>query len=286
VNEASGHAFHSVGLSRASLTINGTGVGRKTLVLVSNIGYQGCIGSINYHDGTSMVNTAMNVSQYATGNSATTPTSGRAMKSSIGVINTSPSLNSGGRVFVLQTSARMFLPQAMPALSAAEFDALFETIIDHPSTKSLSGSELLSGRHWINLPADPTDYRDFRPWIPADQNTFLNSLTVYGAGTYPPHPMTMTWIAFDVPPLANTYELTARAHWYTRWPHSAVPSLHQKSIPTDSSGMVNGAIRAVETVGVLGTLAAGVRGVMGALRNPTVAEVAEDVIELGEIIAL
>lgn len=178
------------------------------------------------------------------------PTASRAMKLSVSVVNTTKVVDRGGSVSILNSSQRL------PAVSDNQMVALRDAVLASPYRKVVP-SETLLGTHagpnkMISFPVDNTRYHEFAEHGGGDSLvTFLQhccASVVSGSVTFPPLERAMSiqvWL-FDPPTEINTFRITMRAAYYTRWPLTSVPGHHMSQMPTTDANTYNRVVDSAE----------------------------------------
>lgn len=202
-------------------------------------------------------------------------TASRAMRLSCSVVNTTNVVNRGGAVTYINSAQR--LPPIDPE---KDFSQFVEGIVESPYRKVTTGDTLLGTpscpNKLVSYPTDMTLYNSFESHAGAlGYNSYMRRIAqhvVAGGNVLNALPRSMSVIAwiFDPPPLENTYRVTIRASYYTRWPLETVPGYHMKAIPTIDAKTYNGVVDHVEEHA--NTLTAAAEGGMIAVAGPKVAQ--------------
>jgi hypothetical protein len=250
----SGQAFPFTGLVRPpALTVS---PGLRVIIFATNTGKGPTV--VNVMSITSVLSQVMSqipTLDFTSANGG--PTSARAMKHSIGILNTTAPLSRSGRVYTLTCDSRISVPTNPSTLTAAHAEALADTITAHPDTLSYDGSHFGEERTLVSHVIDHADYSTFEPWAGNDniEDFMRHGLSWPDGPDTRSRPMTSQWIVIDKVPAANVYALTVRASYYTRWSIDSVPGQSHKKMPTASVSVVNSIHEAAEKfAGVLHTV--------------------------------
>lgn len=203
------------------------------------------------------------------------PSASRAMRLSCSVVNTTNAVNRGGAVTYINSAQR--LP---PIGTSWDFSHVVQGILESPYRKVTTGDLLLgTPAHPNKLISYPTDmplYNSFEEHEGSvSQSNFLRRLAMhvtYNTTLLTSLPRAMSIIAwvFDPPPVENTYRITMRASFYTRWPLESVPGYHMKPIPTVDAATYNHVVDHVEEHAT--TLTAATEGGVIAMAGPKIAQ--------------
>jgi len=235
---SAGAAFPYGGMVRVNISL---AVGDRAIIAVTNTGTAGTImARVQLTAAGVFVRDAFTIPTLALGDEAGGPTSGRAMKCGVSVVNTTQFLNRGGRVYHLNADQRVRLAAAPSAWSVAQFGSAFETLIAHPRTIEGDGAEYGKPREFISHVVDQSRYNDFAEWNgTATLDEFYLHTAVWPASAPSDRPMSTTFLCFDAPATTNTYTLTARGVFYTRWPLDTVPGQCHQKVPVAEPHAVN-----------------------------------------------
>lgn len=182
------------------------------------------------------------------------PTSGRAMTFEFKLINSTPLVNVGGRVYFLRLDQRLSLAAAPSTLSGtaadtdpASFDALIRTIKQAQHIEAHSLSEY-ANRKEKDIPfqvahvIDRVVYDTFEAWTPPHPDTAAgadaymkeHAMWVNQAGTK----RGMTGYAMYLPRTTTAQSLTLIIHasHYFRWPLTSIGAALHKEIPVAKEG--------------------------------------------------
>lgn len=221
-------------------------MGNTTAIFASNTGRGGTV-YCTIDAAAVPVLTIGTIPTLALSDTAGGPTSGRAMKFGLSVLNRTQRLNQGGGVHVLNFNQRMDFPAAPSAMTQAQWGAVFTTVRAHPNTVAYNGDQFHQQRTFVAHPTSTPDYNSYGEWVgtqTADQ--FFEHLAVWAGSTRDSRPMSTIAVIFDSPAIAQTYDLRARGHYYTRWPLSTILGQNMKHVPTADIKVVNSSHIAAE----------------------------------------
>lgn len=168
------------------------------------------------------------------------PTSGRAMKMGATVVNATAKLTAAGRVFVLNCDQRLFLGAQPSSMSRIHFNGLCDSIVNHPKAREYSGGDFGKPHSWHSHVVDPIHYEKFTIW---DGVTGINDYAEHFAtwsGHFPEdRSMSTICVVFESPPTTQSYTISGRAAWYTRWPLTTVLGQTNNEIPIATQAEIN-----------------------------------------------
>lgn len=171
------------------------------------------------------------------------PTSGRTMKSGVSIVNSTPVLNAGGRLFVLNSDQRFFFGAAPSAFTAAMFDTFCDEVVAHPKAREFASASFIKPHSFHCHVTDPVNYERYSDWHGT------RTIDQYGAGfaiwpglTPVERGMSTLIIVFESPVSDQTITVSGRSSWYTRWPLNTVLGQSMRSTPTSSAEHLNNAI--------------------------------------------
>jgi hypothetical protein len=205
----------------------------RTLLVVTNTGRSGTVAYIRRKAaGASSVHT---VPLLAAADTAGGPTSGRAMKAGVTVVNNTADIKCGGRVYFLNCDSRVSLPAAPSALSDAQFDTVVNKLLAHPGCRSMSGKQLQRPTDFTSHVVDPVTYDTFGEWQGTETaDSFGEHWAIWpGADPYS-RPMSTLFVIFDEPADDQDYTFSVRASYYNRWPLDTVGGQVMHPIPLTS----------------------------------------------------
>lgn len=235
VGIACGDAFPYHGLIRqdAALTIV-----ERYLLVVANTGRAGTVAELVRLTAVP-THTLYTVSTLALADDAGGPTSGRAMKLSLTMVNSTQLLAMGGRVTVLNAKQRVALPAAPNVMTLAQYNTFLNEIRQHPDSQSYSGVDFREPQMFTAHPVDD-EFTHFEEWIGTmSVDGLADHYAVWPGGVPQPRRMSTIFVVFEVPAAPQDYTFTIRPSFYTRWPLSTVPGQAQKPIPTAPLQLIN-----------------------------------------------
>lgn len=235
-----GAAFPYTGIVRADITLN---TGDTVIIGATNTGQSGTVFTVGY-----LAAGALTVPSYAVytiaaiaaSDVAGGPTSGRAMKCSLGLVCTTPQLSRGGRVTTLNSQSRVRLDFAPSLNNRAQFLALADSIRIVPTSKALDATDFAPEKQMSNNIVDQTTYEDFEEWAGTQSvDEFWEHIAVWPGATRRDRPMSTAWCVLSPPVGQQTYTISGSASYYTRWPLFTVPGQSMRPIPTASASTIN-----------------------------------------------
>lgn len=213
----------------------------RVLFLATNTGNAGTVGAIIEIDaaGTAVNADLMTIPTLELADADGGPSTSRAMKLSVSVVNCSNGYKRGGRVTYLNSSQRL------PARGAdTAFLPVIEGIKSSPYRRRITGEDLVTPTQLIAYPVDDVTYSSFRSHrgtLTLDE--FLAYVLGASHGPFPPlEPRPMSIIAYvfePVPDDRQEYSVTVRGSLFTRWPLTSVPGQSMRPMPTAAPGVIN-----------------------------------------------
>jgi len=167
------------------------------------------------------------------------PTSACAKKLGVTVINATNAMTRGGTITYINSAQR--LPARGPA-AVGEYNDILTGIRDSPYRRVVTADEMMGPHQLIAFPTDDVHYNSFEPFYGTSYFTqFWATVATTGPQDPLPSPRAMSTIVYIFPPTnsAQTYHVTVRAGWYTRWPLSSVPGQSMRNVPTASAAEIN-----------------------------------------------
>lgn len=162
------------------------------------------------------------------------PTSGRAMKAGVSIVNNTPVLDAGGRIYVLNADQRIALPDDVAALTLAEFNTLCDQVKQNPHRRILDGADFKSPKHFHTHVTDPVTYEQFDSWRGTLSVSDFGAYLSEYPGTPDKEKRSMSTLIVIMEPAAKQqdYTVTARGMWVTRWPLNSIGAFVSKDAPT------------------------------------------------------
>jgi len=233
-----GRAFPYTGLVRLDFTQL---VGDTILIAATNVGIAGTVFTTITQNGAGAPNYQVwTIPTLALADTVGGPTSGRAMKMSLGLVNTTPLLNRGGRVTVLNGQSRIRLDNAPSAASLATFNNIVATIRAMPNTQMHDAAHFGVERQMTSSVVDSVTYEDYEEWVGTESvDEFWEHIAVWVGSVRRDRPMSTVWMVLSPPAVQQTYTVSAKASYYTRWGLSTVPGQSQYDVPTATPTFIN-----------------------------------------------
>jgi hypothetical protein len=252
------------GLVRNELTLPPIAGGGFPLMLIcTNNGVSGCT-TAEVHIKPTPVISVSSIKTLDVDASNGGPTTGRAMKVSLGLSNSTQHMIRGGRIYVSNIDQRLSFPVAPSLMTEAQWLALGVKLSEEPNTIAREGEEFGTNQHYVAHPVNQTSYANFLNWKRyADYNSGVTSahdpdgwfshIAVWPAivDTFRERPMSTIVFFFEVPASLQTYTATARATYFTRWPLNTISGQNMKNQPTADSASIVAAQNAAEAAAVI-----------------------------------
>jgi hypothetical protein len=240
-----GESFPVFGMARLDLNM-----ANRHLLIFSNVGDSAGVGAYINPTAAPYAGGVMNIATMTSSATAGGPTSARAMKFGVSLLNVTPSLTRGGRVYVLNANQRFLLGASPSTMTEAQWDAVMDMVKAHPKVKSFSGSDFASEKTFVSFPTNDSDYRCYRHWTGTDTaSSFLSHLSTYsGAATDNPRPMSTVFVVLDEPADTQNWSVFCRSAYYSRWPLNSVLGQSNIPVPTAPLQAINAAGRIAEAL--------------------------------------
>jgi len=197
------------------------------------------------------------------------PTAGRSMKGGLYITNTTHNMFRGGAVHILNADMRLTTTfRATPGTEThADITDLFGQVINNAQTRQSQGQSFSTTKGIFCHPVDTTMYTRFVPWTGEHAGASSNGnfeqsdhsdarsmcqrwlkrqTYVSGQEHDSVRPMSTLWALIDRPPSDQTYTITARNTFYTRWPAAHVLGQQRTPMKTAPPSVVNAAYNAGE----------------------------------------
>lgn len=217
-----------------------SGTTQRRLFLCSHSGMSGTIGATFVTNGGYTSNGVFTQTTLTVNDASGGPTSMRALKAGLTVLNSTPVLNLGGRVTVLNCNQRILLPQAPSAMTTTEVNALMDNLTAHPESRVLSGSEFTKPCTYVCHPVNEPEYVKFgENHGTYDIDSFLAHLAIWPGLTPSPRGMSTIAVIIDIPTAIQDYLLTFRGSTLTRWPLNTVLGQSMIEQPTAPAEVIN-----------------------------------------------
>jgi hypothetical protein len=229
--------------------------GDRVMYMLTNNGVSGTLMvKLVSQDGimTDPSKTAFHCQVLSTASTNGGPTSGRAMKAGATIINNTPMLDSGGRVYILNSDQRLALPDDLSSLTLTEFNTLCDAVKQSPLRRVYDGTDFKAPRHFHTHVTDPVVYETFQSWAGTlSVANFGSYVAEYAVGPEEHHSSTvkrksMSTLIILMEPAAKQqdYTVTARGMWSTRWPLNSIGAFVSKDIPTASAAAIDRTFKA------------------------------------------
>lgn len=267
------------GLIRTNQSI---AIGDRVILAITNTGTSGTVCHRWISNGTLVNTTSFTIPTLAAADDAGGPTSGRAMKCGVTIQNTTQMLNRGGRVFVFNCASRVRVPAAPSTWTPVQFNTVFDQLAAMPTSQECDGAHFGEGKHNYCHVVDNTRFEDFDEWLGTyNTDDFSRHVMIWPGATVADRPMSTIFIMFDSPAIGQTYNISTRATFYTRWSVDTVLGALAKPLPTAPQDVINAhqslaekagdALHLVEHVvgidNIRSTIGAVGRGAMGLARG-------------------
>lgn len=177
------------------------------------------------------------------------PTSGKAMKLSLDLVNSTSLLNMGGRVTVLNARQRVLLPAAPASMSSAQWNLFIADVRNHPDARSYGGADFREPKMFLAHPVDD-GYNEFEEWLgTTNADRYCDHFAVWSGSVPQKRRMSTIIMVFESPPSTQEYTVSIRSSYYTRWPLSSVPGQTQRQVPTAPLTVINAHAISAESMG-------------------------------------
>lgn len=173
-------------------------------------------------------------------------TSLRSMKAGISIENVTSDLERGGRVYILNADARVWMPAAVGTMTSAQLDTFFNDIVEHPDSKPYSGHDFKRTRHFHCHIAESGAYESFMSNVgPRDSTQFMGHVATWPSATDQHRPMSCLFVVMEAPPSTKPqdYTISAQAQFYTRWPLDHLGGSIARPIPVASMAALDAIAR-------------------------------------------
>lgn len=243
-----GAAYPIRGVCRYPVTIAATS---RTLVAVTNTGSAGTVMSLVFiTDAGVATTTVRTIPLLATSDVSGGPTSGRAMKHKLSIVNATKNLDIAGRCWHLNGTSRLRLPASPSTMTGAQWGTVYDAIVAMPGCQDYTGGAFAGdGLEFAGHVVDAKVYEDFHEWngtLALDD--FWAHIAIWSGEEPQVRPMSTTWFLMDAPGTAQSYTFSAMATFYTRWPLDTVPGQNQTDIPVAAPSLLNRIHGAAERV--------------------------------------
>lgn len=228
--------------------------GQYTLIFASNVGTSGILATVVQYSATSTSPASMtsvtipSLSKVNTAANLTlAPTSARAQKCGIQLVNITAAVNACGLVMAGNIPSRFEFPTNPAAMSGEQWEEIRKELVSSPMVKTYSGAQLLRRHEIIATMSDHATYESFREWDdiggmsgPDVFNNWFKHIADWPGTAMSARPMTTIVIVLDAPTSAQTYNIAASGTFLCRWPIATVPGQMVHDIPlTSGQGLAN-----------------------------------------------
>lgn len=238
-----GEAFPYTGLVRTEIK---PALTNKLIIFMTNVGTSAtCMMELRW-DATAAGASVIGVKNVFTiptlglADDAGGPTSMRAMKAGLTIVNRTPLLSRGGPVYTLNSNQRIRAAKPPSTMTVDDANALFTSLSGHPDAKSMDCVDFGGPRHMYSHVVDDPAYNNFdenRGAVSADE--FFKHIAITDGGTTYDRPMSTLVFMLDRCSVEQTFQFSAHASFYTRWPLDTVPGQSNRKIPTTSQSQHN-----------------------------------------------
>lgn len=233
-----GRAFPYTGMFR--LDIN-QGLSETIILAATNTGISGTVFTLGFQSGIGVPAYAVyTIPTLALADTSGGPTSGRAMKFSMGLSCTTPLLSRGGRITTLNGQSRLRIDNAPSASVLATFQNIAATVRAMPAAQAHDATNFGDEKQLSGSVVDSVTYEDFEEWVGTESvDEFWEHIAVWPGSVRRDRPMSTAWLILSPPAVAQSYTISCRASYYTRWGLSTVPGQSQFDVPTAPATFIN-----------------------------------------------
>jgi len=162
------------------------------------------------------------------------------MKSGISIVNSTPLLNAGGRVFVLNSDQRFFFGDDPVNMTGAMFETFLNEVVAHPKAREFSGAEFVRPHSFHAHVVDPVNYETYRSWQgQMGIDDYAQNFAIWPGTPTLPRGMSTVIIVIEIAASPQTYTFSGRSTWYTRWPLNTVLGQSMRDVPTAPAERIN-----------------------------------------------
>lgn len=262
VSVRSGTAFPIRGMTPSNIILGSLSGNVRYLIAVTNVGVSGSVMAMFRMTGLAVSTSVHTLPLLTASDAAGGPTSCRAMKAGLNIVNTTQLLERGGRVYYLQGTARVLLPAAPSLMTLAQANTLADTLVAHPDRHQYGGDAFGGkGLDFHCHVVDMVRYEDFDAFDGTQNiDTFYGHIAQWpGATVARDRPMSTIWIVLETPAVEQTYSLSAYGAFYTRWGVNTVQGQSMTQIPVAPLATINSGLSAGENAGKTSGLRGGNR---------------------------
>lgn len=234
-----GNAFALTGVVRQELALAATDT---VVYCITNTGRSGTVAARISNNGSTPSTGIFTIPLLAAADDVGGPTSGRAMKCTVELVNVTAPLYMGGRIYVLNAHQRVPLLAEPSVMTITQQTALIDSIKSHPDCRSYAGTDFVKPYRCHSEVVDHDLYTGYGEWKGTDTvTTFMAHSSIWPGLDPLIRPMSAMWIVFQRPAANQDYTLSFKASYYTRWPLNTVPGTRQTPVPTAPAHIVNAA---------------------------------------------
>lgn len=249
-HEGKAFPYHGIGVSDRTSNGNANDItipaGFAYLGFFSNVGQYATIGVDYVYDPTVLVSVpskGVHTNQVLSGGGLTSgPTSGRAMKCSVGMVCNTPQLTRGGRVYIVNVDQRFRFTLSPGSWTALECNAVAQTIRSHPRVQKHDLVDFPRERETVCHVVNNTDYEVYTEWGgTATLSNYMAHLALWTTGSITNDAQRpLSTVAILVEATEPQYiTVTPRAAWYTRHALDTVAGQSMVEVPTATPDIVN-----------------------------------------------
>jgi hypothetical protein len=231
-----GNAFPISGVVRNTST---TSTSAKRIIIGTNTGRAGTVW-VEVLAQASPATAVYTIPTLSAADTAGGPTSGRAMKFSLALVNVTSALKRSGRVFTLNANQRFSLPATPSSMNQLQWNDFASSVESHPHTVARSAHDFVHPQSMVAHPVDQSTYVDYGEWHGTYTfDEFMSHISIWPGHTPEDRPMSTIVMVIEPVSDENTYQITGGASFYTRWPLNTVMGQSMKNVPHAPASYVN-----------------------------------------------
>lgn len=243
-----GKAFPAKGRSLIEHKVDAS-LGKRTLLLVTNNGHSST-NAVIWTQGLSPTFHSIATVDAVGGQGG--PTSGRAMKCGLNIVNSTQFTNRGGRVYILNATSRQALVSAPSLMTEPQLAATMDEIKAHQDSTPYEAQEFAGdGKKFMCHPTDDSDYHFYSQWSGrvTDIDKWFSHVAAWPGYLAGRRPMSAFWVVIEVPSADQDYTFAVHSAYYTRWTSSTLAGQSNISVPTAAAGALNAHATRAQEVG-------------------------------------
>jgi len=125
-------------------------------------------------------------------------------------------------------------------MTAAVFTSICDTIRGMPNAHPYDNTHYGEQREMSGAVVDSVTYEDYEEWVGTEtKDEFWEHIAVWPGSTRRDRPMNTAWIVISPPAFQQTYTISMKASFYTRWGLSTVPGQSQFDVPVAPASVLN-----------------------------------------------